>query len=271
MGQGVISKKILRDIADYIRLRKGTQNTVLAKDMRAELDTIPTYEKGEQEGYDKGHTDGVADGIEQGKQAEYDRFWDAFQDNGNRTVYDYAFRDWAGCEEIKPKYPIRTKGLYNTFFRCFKLKQLPKEIYPIDGSFDICYAAFAQCYELEKIEFDMPIKTTNLSGMSSIFSQCYKLVSIGKITVDGLPYDFTSTFYMCNALENVTFGGTIAGNLSFYHSPKLSLDSVQSAIDAMQDRTGTTALTLTLHKDVGKRLTEAQKAEITAKNWTLVY
>ena len=209
--------------------------------------------------------------FEAGQKAEYDRFWDAFQDNGNRTVYDYAFRDWAGCEEIKPKYPIRTKGLYNTFFRCFKLKQLPKEIYPIDGSFDICYAAFAQCYELEKIEFDMPIKTTNLSGMSSIFSQCYKLVSIGKITVDGLPYDFTSTFYMCNALENVTFGGTIAGNLSFYHSPKLSLDSVQSAIDAMQDRTGTTSLTLTLHKDVGEKLTEEQKAAITAKNWILVY
>ena len=209
--------------------------------------------------------------FEAGQKAEYDRFWDAFQDNGNRTVYDYAFRDWAGCEEIKPKYPIRTKGLYNTFFRCFKLKQLPKEVYPADGSFDICYAAFAQCYALEKIEFDMPIKTTNLNGMSSIFSQCYKLVSIGKITVDGLPYDFTSTFYMCNALENVTFGGTIAGNLSFYHSSKLSLDSVQSAIDAMQDRTGTTALTLTLHKDVGKRLTEAQKAEITAKNWILVY
>jgi hypothetical protein len=34
---------------------------------------------------------------------------------------------------------------------------------------------------------------------------------------------------------------------------------------------GASAKTLTLHKDVGAKLTEAQKAEITAKNWILVY
>jgi endonuclease I len=48
-------------------------------------------------------------------------------------------------------------------------------------------------------------------------------------------------------------------------------DSVQSIVDALKDLTGATAQTLTFHADVGGKLTDAQKATITAKNWTLVY
>ena len=37
--------------------------------------------------YDSAYNQGFKKGIEQGKQAEYDEFWDAYQDNGNRTSY----------------------------------------------------------------------------------------------------------------------------------------------------------------------------------------
>ena len=54
-------------------------------------------------------------------------------------------------------------------------------------------------------------------------------------------------------------------------SSVLSADSIQSIADGLADLTGQTAQTLTLHATVGAKLTDAQKATITAKNWTLVY
>ena len=53
--------------------------------------------------------------------------------------------------------------------------------------------------------------------------------------------------------------------------PDLSDATIQSIIDGLADLTGATAQTLTFHATVGNKLTEAQKATITAKNWTLVY
>lgn len=237
MGQGVISKKILRDIADYIRLRKGTQNTVLAKDMRAELDTIPTYEKGEQEGYDKGHTAGVADGIEQGKKAEYDAFWDAFQENGNRANYMRGFYRWPGTA-FNPKY-----GIYGNILEGFSTSTVTS--------------------------VKVPIVTGSNSALNAFYN-CQNLVTIESINITGAT-DVAYMFYVCRALEEIRFEGTIERSLSFAHSSNLSADSVQSIIDHLKDLTGATAQTLTFHATVGGKLTQAQKDAISAKNWTLVY
>ena len=54
---------------------------------------------------------GVADGVADGRQAEYDEFWDAFQQNGNRTDYHFGFagKGWRD-ETFKPKYDIVVRG-----------------------------------------------------------------------------------------------------------------------------------------------------------------
>lgn len=48
--------------------------------------------------------------YEAGKQAEYDAFWDAFQNNGNRTSYAHAFRTGWRDSIYNPKYPIVCNG-----------------------------------------------------------------------------------------------------------------------------------------------------------------
>lgn len=50
---------------------------------------------------------GLKQGEEKGKQEEYDRFWDEFQENGDRISYDGAFAGtcWNN-ETLKPKYKI---------------------------------------------------------------------------------------------------------------------------------------------------------------------
>ena len=100
-------------------------------------------------------------------------------------------------------------------------------------------------------------------------------------TIDGEPLDFSSAknadeisymFNQCVALTNIrVVANSIKFNISFSHSSKLSTDTIQSIIDGLADLTDGTAQTLTLHATVGGKLTDEQKATITAKNWTLVY
>ena len=58
-------------------------------------------------GYMHGNNDGYLLGEEAGKKSEYDAFWDAFQLDGERTNYSYAFSGsgWHS-ETFKPKYKI---------------------------------------------------------------------------------------------------------------------------------------------------------------------
>lgn len=96
--------------------------------------------------------------------------------------------------------------------------------------------------------------------------------------VDGTPINLsaativTNMFSYCSVLKEVRFvENTIKISIGFAQSPNLSADTIQSIIDGLADLTGVTTQTLTLHSTVGNKLTDEQKATITAKNWTLVY
>lgn len=106
--------------------------------------------------------------------------------------------------------------------------------------------------------------------LTGLFNGCTSLVDCGTLNFQGTSYA-TRTFYNCTALEETRITGNINLDISFAESAKLSADSIQSIIDHLADRTGTSALTLTLHGSVGSKLTDAQKTMVTAKNWTLVY
>ena len=117
------------------------------------------------------------------------------------------------------------------------------------------------------------INTSNVTSFSNAFNCLVALEEIG-----GTPLDLssattaTNTFNYNNALKEVRFvEKTIPISISFTSCANLSADTIQSIIDGLADLTGGTAQTLTLHATVGSKLTDEQKATITAKNWTLVY
>lgn len=99
--------------------------------------------------------------------------------------------------------------------------------------------------------------------------------------IDGNPLDFSSVsnannlngpFMFCgNLIELRVVANTIKYNFNISSCGNLSAETIQSIIDGLVDLTGGTAQTLTLHATVGGKLTDEQKATITAKNWTLVY
>ena len=53
-----------------------------------------------------------------GMQTEYDRFWDGYQENGNRVNYGDAFAYW-NDEVFNPKYPLNNLTLCYRMFANF--------------------------------------------------------------------------------------------------------------------------------------------------------
>lgn len=180
------------------------------------------------------------------RNESYDAFWDALQDNGNRANYNYAFAGIGWTDEtFNPKYPISVTDLGGN--------------------------AFAQS-EITTTKVPISYDVTNVSN-TNVFSYCGKLKTIPSLRVTENVTVYARWFYNCYALETVNFteDSVIAADIAFDRSPLLTSASVDSIIHALKDLTGQTAQTLTFHATVGGKLTDEQKAAISAKNWTLVY
>ena len=96
--------------------------------------------------------------------------------------------------------------------------------------------------------------------------------------VDGTPLDLSSAgnvnrmFISATKMREIRFvAGSINGNIHLGDTALWSDESIQSIIDGLADLTGSDAKTITLHDTVGAKLTEEQKAQATAKNWTIAY
>ena len=86
--------------------------TIAEKTQRAQEDLANVYNAGKAEGY----TDGKADGYTEGAKSEYDKFWDAFQNNGTKTNYSYCFYTSNWTEKtFRPKYKLVPTNINNAF------------------------------------------------------------------------------------------------------------------------------------------------------------
>ena len=102
-------------------------------------------------------------GEKAGKQSEYDRFWDAFQNKGERTVYWYGFSGYGWTNDtLCPKYPITfsesATEVSGLFYRC-------------GGNGHDATRPFETCIDFSKIQdkFDFS-RTTNVTDA---FNSCF--------------------------------------------------------------------------------------------------
>jgi hypothetical protein len=210
-------------------------------------DKLTTIAANVQKVYDAGKAAGGGggagydEGFAEGRQAEYDRFWDAFQQNGNRNYYQNAFASQVWDDTIyNPKYPIvgtQHYSVYNTFNGCNQITSTKVPIYASNGI------------------------------MQSAFSGCASLVTIPLLRLENIK-DFNSCFTNCKKLANITIEGSIDVNFNISASGVLTNESVQSIIDHLKDLTGATTQTLTFHTDV--KITTNQINAAKGKNWTVV-
>lgn len=152
-------------------------------------------------------------------------------------------------------------------------------------AFNSLYSASFMSSTIERIDFYIgnPFTTHNgcfrgtknlkyIKGINTSNSTDIRLMFSGSaIETIEEPLDIskvtnTTNAFACDNLTEIRFvSGTIKVNIDFSRCSKLSAQSIQSIIDGLA--TVTTAQTLTLNSAI--ILTDAQKASITAKGWTL--
>ncbi len=189
------------------------------------------------------YAEGYRDGEESGRQAQYDEFWDTYQKNPDQLEtppkinYKYMFggAGW-NSETFKPKY-------------------------------DMIGSSFERTFHSTGIEeIDVTIDMSGSTGATQMFYGASSLRKIARL----IPPPFAivaNVFESCNSLEEINFGGLITKNLDMSECPNLNKTTLASIVDNLA--TVTVATTLTLHAKAEARLTDAQRATIDEKGWTL--
>lgn len=217
----------------------------------------------------------IINGGDTGYKSHYDRFWDTFQQNGNRTSYAYAFcssgpndNPW-NDELFKPKYDINTVGT-DFMFRCSKITNIRQAL--IDCGVKLTFNTPALYYTFYgSTTTHIPdLGDTPRTNLQNAFASCTNLVSIGRLPVSET-CSFASAFIVCTSLEDVIFDGVIGkGDLNLRWSTKLSKASITSIINALS--TTTSNLTVTLSKTAVNNAftTDEWNALVATKtNWTI--
>lgn len=233
-----IQQDNFKAIADKIREKTGETDLIKPSDFASKIEDV--YVAGQNAG---GGGGSYEQGFKDGKQAERDAFWESLQKGGARSDYTYAFMNWSD-------------DIYN-----------PK--YPLEGALNQCLASSTITDTL----VDMRVIYTKTALCATIFQNCRQLKTIRYIEFS--PYaDLRNTiFYNCDALENLTVGGTInSNNFDVHWSTKLSHDSLMSIINALADKSQDTSGTkwvCTLGTANLEKLTNEEIAIATEKGWTL--
>lgn len=191
--------------------------------------------------------DGMAKGIpevyEAGKKAENKRFWDAFQKNGTRTDYEYAFygKSWH-ADTFYPTHDIRpTKSnyMFSGFGSPYVNLVLRLKACGVVLDFSQITTSNREFY-LAKM-FDIPVLDfSNCTTMTSTFDYCnFKEIKL-KIPEKGDTV-FSGTFNRCYDLGTFEIvSGIIGKSISFSSSP-LTVASIKNIAEHLKDYSGTTS------------------------------
>lgn len=215
--------------------------------------------------------------YEAGKQTEYDAFWNACQNYGNRTNYIYGFAgaSWNN-KTLNLKYAIAITGTRgeNMFLRCNCTGDTRLDMTEVCKKLDASQATsgkemFRDAY-LENVTIDLGNATTIANCFNSGNSAAHAIKNV-TLKVTEKCTAFTTAFSYCRETEEVIFteDSVIAANgLNLQWSDKLSKASVISVVNALS--TTTTGLTVTLSKtavnNAFETSTEAADGS-TSKEW----
>lgn len=187
--------------------------------------------------------------YEIGKQAEYDRFWDSFQQNGTRKKYFYAFAGtgW-NPDTFNPKYPIkiverRTADRYcESMFAGF-MNDSPKNLMSLTPEVvDFSEAKLIQntfdnaCFDTVTVDF------TNATSLYNAFvSHKGGAIRVINLKVTDKCTNYSGAFQGCANTEEINFtvDSVIAATVDFKSCTKLTLASAKSILTALKDLAGT--------------------------------
>ena len=257
-----------------ITIPGGTSKRLLTEGKLCDKNIVVTAEGGSvDDRYDEGYEDGRNQGYGEGWQGQYDAFWDACQQSGNRKDYVNAFAGvgWNDTT-FKPKYNIAPTTAGNIFSQT-GITDLVKCLNDAGVSLDLsnCYVEAYIAQGTKHLQTLPVLDLRKATKLTYLLFNCDVLRSVEKIILksDGSQTIGAYFLKLLPKLEEIRFDGSIGNSFEIKDSPLLSADSVQSIIDHLAVVPVTQ--TLTLHANVGATITEEQRAYAISKNWSIVY
>lgn len=211
--------------------------------------------------------------IEDGKNSEWSKFWDDFQNNGERDSYVYSFYGTGWTENtFRPKYDMRPTGSVARMFSESAINgdmdALLKEIgVTLDLSNSVNVAqSFLHLVGTTKLP---PITVKSDVTVASMFANSTSLKSV-TITFNGKARSLVSTFSGCTALENLQVSGDLqSSGLNVQWCP-LTHDSLMSIINTLHDfGSETSARFVTFGEANTAKLSAAELQIVQDKGWTV--
>jgi hypothetical protein len=190
--------------------------------------------------------------YEAGKQAQYDDFWDGFQENGNRVNYQYGFATW-GDQAFYPKYDIVLGTGYNGAYAFFdnRCADLAKRLEDCNVILDTSkcgdiYQMFAFYRGTRIPRIDCSSSMNYDRGAQYLFSNADNLETVDALVLqENTKLDYI--FNNCTTLKSITIEGTIGQNLDMKTCTVLDKTSIISIINALSSTTSGKTVTLSLH------------------------
>lgn len=248
MSKYTIEDTTLTAIADKLRETSGETEPITPEEMPSVVDKV----------------------FQAGEKSEYDKFWDAYQENGNKTnysIYNGAFvgRDWTD-DLFKPKYPMYVTDA-QMMFRQTGISDLTKAGVVLD--FSRC-AAFNYAFAFSAITKLPTIDLSSATNTATAFNDG-KFKDLSLIVSETTPV--TTMLSGTEYLENLTINGVIGtNNPRFDDSTVLTHESLLSILNALKDYSGDTSGTewkVTLGNVNLAKLSEDDIAIAEEKGWVL--
>lgn len=215
----------------------------------------------------------VISDYEAGKLAGWSEFWDIYQENGSKMVYDATFKSKSWTDKIfEPKYDICPTQLEQTF-QYTGIINLIDDLKKQNVKFDTSNCTFfLQSFQGSRITHYPTIDMSKATNTTYAFGSDANVVKIEKLIVSKST-PFYNTFQLASKLEEITIEGTIGQNgFNVQWSNKLTHDSLLSILNALEDKTSDnsgTTWTIGLGPTNIAKLTANEKAIATQKGWTI--
>ena len=211
-------------------------------------------------------------GVESGEQAEYDAFWDVYQENGKRVNYNAAFYGYGWTDEtFKPKYDFGAPTHATDMFCSSQITDIKGTFETLGFTLDFSKVTSAlRIFMSSKTKRIGVVDLSDSSDNRNLMGYCPNLVSVDKVVFaeKAAGNGFGGSFQQLPNLESIVFEGVIAAGISFQWSPKLTHDSLMSIIAALKDLTGTDkTYTLTIGATNYAKLTQEEVEIAQNKGW----
>ena len=209
-----------------------------------------------------------------GAKREYNRFWDAYQNNGKPMSWGqpqaFSYACWNDTTFF-PKYDIYpSSGDCRSWFYQNKVTNLRDRIDGRGLHVNLTRCTTLNMWFRETATTELPdmdtSKVTNFMELAYNATSLHTIPRLNLTSATSVSNIFTGT----TALKNITFEGTIPINISFASCTLLTHESLMSIITALKDYSASTTVhTCTIGSSNLVKLTEEEQQIAIDKGWTL--